>query len=109
MNLQYAFSAPGGLAIPLPLLDKLRVSFQSDLTTGLAITRSRTRTEIIAPGYEDQLQSDREEWRIEPSANYDFGTVTAGLTAIYGWKKDRVNSIYDQRDVGMDIWVMLNF
>lgn len=109
VNLQYAFSAPGGLAIPLPLLDKLRVSFQSDLTTGLAITRSRTRTEIIAPGYEDQLQSDREEWRIEPSANYDFGTVTAGLTAIYGWKKDRVNSIYDQRDVGMDIWVMLNF
>jgi hypothetical protein len=109
LNIQYAFSAPGGLAIPLPLLDKLRISFQSDLTTALAITRSRMKTEIIAPGFENQLQSDREEWRIEPSANYDFGTVTAGLTAIYGWKKDRVNSVYDQRDIGMDVWVMINF
>jgi hypothetical protein len=85
------------------------VSFRSDLTTSLSISRSRTKTEIIAPGFENQLQSDREEWRIEPSANYDFGTVTAGLTAIYGWKKDRVNSVYDQRDIGMDIWVMINF
>jgi hypothetical protein len=109
LNVQYAFSAPGGLAIPLPLLDRLRVSFRSDLTTSLSISRSRTKTEIIAPGFENQLQSDREEWRIEPSANYDFGTVTAGLTAIYGWKKDRVNSVYDQRDIGMDIWVMINF
>ena len=109
MNVQYAFSAPGGFAIPLPLLNKLRVSFTSELTTALAVTRSRIRTLIIAPGFEDQLQSDREEWSVEPSANYDFGTVTAGLTGILGWKKDRVNSIYDQRDVGLDIWVMINF
>jgi hypothetical protein len=109
MNIQYAFSAPGGLAIPLPLLDKLRVSFQSELTTALMISRTRTVTEIIAAGFEDQVQSDREEWRIEPSANYDFGTVTAGLTGIYGWKTDRVNSLYDQKDVGLEIWVSISF
>ncbi len=109
LNLQYAFSAPGGLAIPLPLLNRLRISFRSDLTTALRITRSRTVTRIVIPGYQDQVQSDREEWRIEPSLNYDFGSVTAGLTGIYGWKTDGVNSIYDQRDVGMDIWVLINF
>ncbi len=109
LNVQYAFSAPGGIAIPLPLLDRLRVSFQSDLTTALKITRSRTSSLIEIPGYEDQTQSDRVEWRIEPSANYDFGTVTAGMTAIYGWKTDRVNSVYDQKDVGLDVWVTINF
>lgn len=108
-NLQYAFSAPGGFRIPIPLLNLISFRFASDLTTGLRITRSRLVTRIIVPGYQDEVQSDREEWRIEPSANYDFGTVTAGLTAIYGWKKDRVNSVYDQRDVGMDIWVLINF
>ncbi|MCK4506511.1 MAG: hypothetical protein KAW14_12920, partial [Candidatus Aegiribacteria sp.] len=60
-------------------------------------------------GYGNQLQSDREEWRIEPAVNYDFGSVTAGLTGIYGWKTDRVNSQYDQRDIGMNIWVIINF
>lgn len=109
LNLQYAFSAPGGLSIPLPLLDRLRVSFRSELTTALRITRTRTGAVIEIPGFEDRVQSDRVEWRIEPSANYDFGTVTAGMTAIYGWKTDGVNSIYDQKDVGLDVWVMINF
>ncbi|MBN2608254.1 MAG: hypothetical protein JXA64_03995 [Candidatus Fermentibacteraceae bacterium] len=108
-KIQYAFSAPGGIAIPLPLLNRLRVSFQSDLTTSLTITRTRTRSELFGSIVGQQLQSDREEWRIEPALNYDFGTVTAGLTGIYGWKTDRVNSQYDQRDVGMNIWVTINF
>ena len=108
-RVQYSFSAPGGFAIPLPLLDKLRISFQSDLTTSLSLTRSRTTSELISSGYGNQLQSDREEWRIEPAINYDFGSVTAGLTGIYGWKTDRVNSQYNQRDIGMNIWVIINF
>lgn len=108
-KIQYAFSAPGGIAIPLPLLDRLRVSFRSDLTTSLSITRTRTVSELFGSVVGQQLQSDREEWRIEPALNYDFGTVTAGLTGIYGWKTDRVNSQYDQRDVGMNIWVTINF
>ncbi|MBD3278078.1 MAG: hypothetical protein GF388_07250, partial [Candidatus Aegiribacteria sp.] len=108
-KVQYSFSAPGGIAIPLPLLNNLRVSFRSDLTTSLSITRSRTRSELFGTLSGPQLQSDREEWRIEPALNYDFGTVTAGLTGIYGWKTDRVNSQYDQRDVGMNIWVTINF
>ncbi|MBN1433821.1 hypothetical protein JW921_03620, partial [Candidatus Fermentibacterales bacterium] len=109
LSVEYSFSAPGGIAIPLPLLSKLRVSFQSDLTTSLDITRSRTVSEVIGGISGDQVQSDREEWRIEPAANYDFGSVTAGLTGIYGWKTDRVNSIYNQRDVGMNIWILFNF
>ncbi|MCD4702680.1 MAG: hypothetical protein K8S24_12570, partial [Candidatus Aegiribacteria sp.] len=108
-RIQYSFSAPGGFAIPLPLLDRLRISFQSDLTTSLNVTRSRTRSELFGSSVGAQLQTDREEWRIEPALNYDFGTVTAGLTGIYGWKTDRVNSQYDQRDVGMNIWVTINF
>jgi hypothetical protein len=108
-RIQYSFSAPGGFAIPLPLLDRLRISFQSDLTTSLNVTRSRTRSELFGSSIGAQLQTDREEWRIEPALNYDFGTVTAGLTGIYGWKTDRVNSQYDQRDVGMNIWVTINF
>ena len=109
VNIQYSFSSPGGLAIPLPLLDRLRIRFQSDLTTALLISRSGTKTEILVAGFEDQLQSDRVEWRIEPSASYDFGTVTAGLKGIYGWKTDKVNSVYDQRDFGLDIWATINF
>ena len=109
LSLSYAFSSPGGFAIPLPLLNKLRISFQSDLTTSLSITRSRNTSEVITSGVGTQVQSDREEWRIEPAVNYDFGSVTAGLTGIYGWKTDRVNSQYDQRDVGLNIWVMINF
>lgn len=108
-SISYSFSAPGGIAIPLPLLDRLRISFQSDLTTGLDITRSRNNSEIIGGGLGDQIQSDRIEWRIEPSANYDFGSVTAGLRAVYAWKTDNVNSYYNQRDIGMDIWILLNF
>jgi len=108
-RIQYAFSAPGGFAIPLPLLDKLRISFRSDLTTSLSVTRSRTISELFGSLVGQQVQSDREEWRIEPALNYDFGTVTAGLTGIFGWKTDRVNSQYNQRDIGMNIWVTINF
>jgi len=108
-KIQYAFSAPGGFSIPLPLLSNLRIRFQSDLTTSLSITRSRTVSELIGAGFGSQLQTDREEWRIEPALNYDFGAVTAGLTGIFGWKTDRVNSLYDQRDTGMNIWVRINF
>lgn len=109
LKIQYAFSAPGGFSIPLPLLSGIRIRFQSDLTTSLSITRSRTVSELIGAGFGSQLQTDREEWRIEPALNYDFGTVTAGLTGIFGWKTDRVNSQYDQRDTGMNIWVRINF
>lgn len=108
-RVQYAFSAPGGISIPIPLLDRLRISFRSDLTTSLNISRSRTVSELFATGTSPQVQSDREEWRIEPAVNYDFGTVTAGLTGIYGWKTDRVNSQFDQRDVGLNVWVTINF
>lgn len=109
VKLQYAFSAPGGLAIPLPLLDRLRVSFRSDLTTSLSFTRSTSKSEVLGLSTGDQVQSDKLEWRVEPAVNYDFGSVTAGLTGIYGWSKDKVNSLYDQRDVGMNVWVNINF
>ncbi len=108
-KVQYAFSAPGGIAIPLPLLNRLRISFQSDLTTSLTVSRNRTFSELVGSGLGSQLQTDREEWRIEPALNYDFGTVVAGLTGIFGWKTDRVNSQYDQRDTGLNIWVTINF
>ncbi len=108
-RIQYSFSAPGGFAIPLPLLDRLRISFRSDLTTSLNVIRSRITSELFGSSVGAQLQTDREEWRIEPALNYDFGTVTAGLTGIIGWKTDRVNSQYDQRDIGMNIWVTINF
>jgi len=109
IGLSYAFRAPQGISIPLPLLNRIRLRFQSDLTTGLKLTRSLTRSEIFRDFGDDILQTDRTEWRIEPYANYDFGTVQAGLTAIYGWKTDKVNSQYDQIDVGLDLWVMINF
>ncbi len=109
LGISYAFRAPDGISIPLPLLNRIRFRFQSDLTTGLKITRSLTKSEILRDAGDDILQTDRSEWRIEPYANYDFGTVQAGLTAIYGWKTDRVNSQYDQTDVGLDLWVMINF
>ncbi len=109
-KLSYAFSAPGGIAIPIPLLDRLRLSFQSDLTTSLSITRSSSSSEIIGGSTgESQIQSDKTEWRIEPSASYDFGTVTASMTGIYGWKTDKVNDQYDQKDVGLNISVTINF
>ena len=109
-KLTYSFSAPGGLSIPLPLLNQLRLSFQSDLTTSLSITRSNTRSEVTGGQTgETQVQSDKIEWRIEPSASYDFGTVTASMTAIYGWKKDKVNNQYDQKDVGLNLSVTINF
>ncbi|MBD3369660.1 hypothetical protein GF402_04770 [Candidatus Fermentibacteria bacterium] len=108
-KLQYAFSAPGGLAIPLPLLDRLRVRFRSDLTTSLSISASTSKSEIIGLSQGSEVQSDIEQWRIEPALNYDFGSVVAGLTGIYGWKKDNVNSQYDQKDVGLNVWVTINF
>lgn len=108
-RIQYSFSSPGGFAIPFPLIDRLRISFRSDLTTSLNITRSSTRSELLGSTVGVQLQTDREEWRIEPALNYDFGMVTAGLTGIFGWKTDKVNSQYDQRDIGMNIWVTINF
>lgn len=109
-KLSYAFSAPGGISIPIPLLDRLRLAFQSDLTTSLSITRSSSSSEITGgQSGETQTQSDKTEWRIEPSASYDFGTVTASMTAIYGWKTDRVNNQYDQKDVGLNLSVTINF
>ncbi|PIE53068.1 hypothetical protein CSA37_02925 [Candidatus Fermentibacteria bacterium] len=109
-KLSYAFSAPGGFALPIPLLNRLRLAFQSDLTTALSIVRSTTKSEIHGGTTGDnQVQSDKTEWRIEPSASYDFGTVTASMTGIYGWKSDKVNNQYDQRDVGLNISVTINF
>lgn len=109
-KLTYSFSAPGGLSIPIPLLNRLRLSFRSDLTTSLSITRSTSRSEVTGGQTgETQVQSDKTEWRIEPSASYDFGTVTASMTAIYGWKKDAVNNQYDQKDVGLNLSVTINF
>ncbi len=109
-KLTYSFSAPSGLAIPLPLLNRLRLSFRSDLTTSLSITRSTTNSEVTGGQTSETLvQSDKTEWRIEPSASYDFGTVTASMTAIYGWKKDKVNNQYDQKDVGLNLSVTINF
>lgn len=109
-KLSYSFSAPGGIAIPIPFLNRLRLSFQSDLTTSLSITRSSSGSEIIGGQTgESQIQSDKTEWRIEPAASYDFGTVTASMTGIYGWKTDKVNNRYDQKDVGLNISVTINF
>ncbi|MCK5785241.1 MAG: hypothetical protein KAH54_01640 [Candidatus Sabulitectum sp.] len=109
-KLSYSFSAPGGVAIPIPFLDRLRLSFQSDLTTSVSITRSTSRSEVTGgQAGETQVQSDKTEWRVEPSASYDFGTVTATMTAIYGWKNDKVNNQYDQRDVGLNLSVTINF
>ena len=109
-KLSYSFSAPGGIAIPIPFLSRMRLSFRSDLTTALSITRSTTRSEVTGGQTgETQVQSDKTEWRIEPSASYDFGTVTASMTAIYGWKKDKVNNQYDQKDVGLNLSVTINF
>ena len=72
-KLSYSFSAPGGIAIPIPLLDRLRLSFQSDLTTSLSITRSSSGSEIIGgQSGETQVQSDKTEWRIEPSASNEY-------------------------------------
>jgi hypothetical protein len=106
----YAFSAPGGVAIPIPLLNRLRLTFQSDLTTSLSVTRTSSRSEVIGgESEESQVQSDKTEWRIEPSASYDFGTVTASATGIYAWKTDAVNNQYDQKDVGLDLSVTINF
>ncbi len=103
-------SAPRGISIPIPLLDRLRLAFQSDLTTSLSITRSSSSSEITGgQSGETQTQSDKTEWRIEPSASYDFGTVTASMTAIYGWKTDKVNNQYDQKDVGLNLSVTINF
>ncbi len=109
-KLTYSFSAPGGLSIPIPLLDQLRLSFRSDLTTSLSITRSTTKSEVTGGQTGETLvQSHKTEWRIEPSASYDFGTVTASMTAIYGWKKDQVNDQYDQKDVGLNLSVTIHF
>ncbi len=109
-KLTYSFSAPGGFSLPVPLLDRLSLSFRSDLTTSLSITRSTSRSEVTGGQTEEtQVQSDKTEWRIEPSASYDFGTVTASMTAIYGWKKDKVNNQYDQKDVGLNFSVTINF
>ncbi len=109
-KLTYSFSAPGGVSIPVPLLNRLRLSFQSDLTTSLSVTRSASKSEVTGGQTgETQVQSDKTEWRIEPSASYDFGTVTASMTAVYGWKNDNVNNQYDQKDVGLNLSVTINF
>ena len=108
-GVSYAFRAPQGVSIPLPLLNRIRLRFQSELTTGIKVSRSLSKSEIIRDIGEDILQTDRTDWRIEPYASYDFGTVQAGMTALYGWKKDRVNNRYDQTDVGLNIWVRINF
>jgi len=109
-KLTYAFSAPGGFAIPIPILDRLRLTFRSDLTTSLSITRTSSRSEVTGGQTgETQVQSDKSEWRIEPSASYDFGTVTASATGIYAWKNDMVNNQYNQKDVGLNLSVTINF
>ena len=109
-KLSYSFSAPSGVSIPIPILDRLSLSFQSDLTTSLSITRSSTKSEVTGGlTGETQVQSDKTEWRIEPSASYDFGMVTASMTGIYGWKTDDVNNQYNQKDVGLNLSVTINF
>jgi len=91
-NLQYSFSAPHG--INLPLLRALKI--QSNVRTALDVRKriSQNLTQVLSEvgEVEDEIiNRDTEDLTITPTLSYDFAQVIGSLSASYNTNKDRKN------------------
>jgi hypothetical protein len=89
-NLQYSFSAPNGLNLPLIR----RFKFKSNVRTSVDLRRriSRNFTQVIGTMGEVSeilINRDTEDITITPTLGYDFSQVIGNLSASYNSHKDR--------------------
>jgi hypothetical protein len=104
-NINYSFSSPGGIRIPL----LGRIKFTSTLNLSLDISTRETleRTALQNMGF--NTKTDRREFRIQPTASYSFSkNVTGGLNALWMNSDDRkTNQKRRVRELGF--WTELRF
>jgi len=91
-NLQYSFSAPRG--INLPLLRALKI--QSNVRTQLDVRKriSQNLTQVLDSFGEvsnEIINRDTEDLTLTPTLSYDFAQVIGSLSASYNTNKDRKN------------------
>lgn len=100
LGVQYAFSAPQG--INLPLFGMMR--FKSNLRLTLDVSRERRleRTGATTP------TTDTSSWSVRPGASYDFGVVDSGLQIEVAQSSNhKLNQT--RREIGLRIWVNFPF
>jgi hypothetical protein len=91
VNLKYDIKGSKGIGIPLPILNRKKISFKSDLTTALAIQFSKTST---------QIDPALTTFMIAPNLSYRFSNnVTGGAginyTRISGGKMGQLRHSVD--------------
>ncbi len=89
-NLQYSFSAPNGLNLPLIK----RFKFKSNVRTSVDLRRriSRNFTQVMGNMgdiTEILINRDTEDITITPTLGYDFSQVIGNISASYNSHKDR--------------------
>ncbi len=86
-NLQYSFSAPNGLNLPLIR----RFKFKSNVRTSIDLRRrvSRNFTMVLDDPDNLLINRDTEDITITPTLGYDFSQVVGNLSASYNSHKDR--------------------
>ena len=100
LAVQYAFSAPQGLT--LPVLGMMR--FKSDLRLTLDVSRER-RLERTGPA---TPTTDSSSWSVRPGASYDFGVVDSGLEIEVSQSSNyKLNQT--RREIGLRVWVNFPF
>jgi hypothetical protein len=104
-NINYSFSSPGGIHIPL----LGRIKFTSTLNISLDISTRETleRTALQNMGF--NTKTDLQELRIQPTASYSFSkNVTGGLNALWMNSDDKkTNQKRRVRELGF--WTELRF
>lgn len=99
LSMQYAFSAPQGMTIPI--FGKMR--FDSDLRLSLEISHENSERRVGS-----NLSSANSSWAVRPGASYDFGVVDSGLQL---WVTENNNKLQDKkfRSIGLKIWIQFPF
>ncbi len=100
LTLQYAFSAPQGIHVPIVGM----MRFKSNLRLSLDVSRDR-RIERLGPA---TPTIDTSSWSVRPGASYDFGVVDSGLQIEVSQTSNRKLN-QTRREVGLRIWVNFPF
>jgi hypothetical protein len=105
-NINYSFSSPQGLRLPL-LGRRIKFTSNLNLTLDVSTRESVERTALQGMGF--NVKSDTKELRIQPTASYSFSkNITGGLNAVWMNSDDRKTD-QKRRVRELGFWTELRF
>jgi hypothetical protein len=108
VSLDYVFKSAKGFGLPLPGLSTKKITFKSNMRTGLTFNRSRARRINQPEGGTQVVQSDNVTTSVAPSLSYDMTRMTAGLRFNYDVNDDRKQE-KKRITIGASMWIEFIF